>query len=317
MARAVELRDRRVAQIVRDFMQAYALSLEVGERLRDGALEFEAVDRLVSEQGESALHRLKEECHALFRRNGPQSPSELQAEELFDLALGALFHEGMKFREGYYLTTAYGPRFERMMHEGSASGMLGDSFRRLFEAGRRRMLESQAAMAEMFRETRDQLLILLRRLTQSGAVARSLVEDPQLTELVFGCDVPALLEQVYGSSLDGYRLAVSHLVRNGHYEETLKLLDRTDMRRIHYCRVAGEFSQGMASYYAGDPAAALESLERWIKGGAVGGVEEDGAWRDRARSVLEAVAEDCDGLDPALVARSRELLGSLRQASLA
>jgi hypothetical protein len=105
------------------------------------------------------------------------------------------------------------------------------------------------------------------------------------------------------------------MVRNGHYEETLKLLNRTDMRRIHYCRVAGQFSHGMASYYAGDPRAALESLGRWIDGGAEGDIEGDAAWRERARTVLEAVAEDCDSQEPALAARSRELLGSLRQAS--
>ena len=70
----------------------------------------------------------------------------------------------MKFREGFYLTDTYGPRLQRMMAEGSASGPLADAFWRVFEGGSRRMLESEAEAEQLFRETRDQLLIVLRQL---------------------------------------------------------------------------------------------------------------------------------------------------------
>ena len=111
----------------------------------------------------------------------------------------------MKFRESYYLTTAYGPRLERMLAEGSASGPLAEAFRRLFEAGRRRMLESECEVAALFRETRHQLLILLQQIPPSGTVARSLVEDPERSEAVFDRPLSELLDQIYRSSQEGFK----------------------------------------------------------------------------------------------------------------
>ena len=196
----MELRERRLAQIVRDFMEGYVLSQEVGRELRAGRLAFGTVARLVGDAEDSALFRLKEECHALFRLDDARPRTEVQAEELFDLAVGALFHETMKFREGFYLTDTYGPRLQRMMAEGSASGPLADAFWRVFEGGSRRMLESEAEAEQLFRETRDQLLIVLRQLAASGAVARSLVEDATRSEQVFGMPLARLLADIYGSA---------------------------------------------------------------------------------------------------------------------
>ncbi len=261
----------------------------------------------MGETEESALYRLKEECHALFRLNGGRSRMELQSEELFDLAVGALFHEGMKFRESYYLTTAYGPRLERMMAEGSASGPLSEAFRRVFEAGRRRMLESESEVAELFHETRDQLLILLRQLPPSGAVARSLVEDPERTEGVFGTSLPALLEQVYGSSLDGFKLAVESLLENGHFAEAAALLARDELQGGDLWQETESFALGMARYYAGDPRAALESLSRWVSEGARG----DPRWRELARRALGSLVSTSENLDPALERTAAELAQAL------
>ena len=154
-------RERRVAQIVRDFLEAYQLSAEIHEALAQGGLDFARVARLVGDSEESALYRLKEECHALFRLDGERSSLELDADELFDLEVAALFHEGMKFRESYYLTTTYGPRLERMMAEGSATGPLAGAFLRLFEAGRRRMRESGSEVASLFRELLPEGLAVL------------------------------------------------------------------------------------------------------------------------------------------------------------
>jgi hypothetical protein len=188
----MELRERRLAQIVRDFMEAFVLARTLGEDLRARRLSFQTVTRLVGDAEDSALYRLKEECHALFRLDVARPRTEVQAEELFDLAVGALFHETMKFREGFYLTDRYGPRLQRMMSEGSATGPLAEAFWRVVEAGRRRMLESESSCG-VFRETRDQLLIVLRQLAVSGSVARSLVEDPARAEQVFDLPLARLL----------------------------------------------------------------------------------------------------------------------------
>ena len=226
----MELRERRLAQIVRDFMEAFVLARTLGEDLRAGRLSFQTVTRLVGDAEDSALYRLKEECHALFRLDVSRPRTEVQAEELFDLAVGALFHETMKFREGFYLTDRYGPRLQRMMAEGSAAGPLAEAFWRVVDSGRRRMLESEAEAEVLFRETRDQLLIVLRQLAVSGAVARSLVEDPARAEQVFDLPLGVLLADIHGSAARGYQLAVDSLIENGHYAEAAAVLEHPDAR---------------------------------------------------------------------------------------
>jgi hypothetical protein len=302
----VNRREQRIARIVRDFLESFERSQAVGERLRSGDLEFADVERLVGEGEQSTLYRLKEECHALFRSEAGSARSELQGEELLDLAIGALFHEAMKFREGYYVTTTYGPRLERLLAGGTPASALTAAFRRVFEAGRRRMLEAQAETQELFRETRDQLAVLLRQLPESGAVARSLVEDPALSERVFGVPLDALLRDLFGSAEKGRSLAVSSLVEGGHYNEAAELLERCE------AQAGGRggpsvFARGMARYYAGDLAGALELLSAWIGAGRLG----EPGWREHARRALTAVATDGEANGSALPKRARDLLKSL------
>jgi hypothetical protein len=287
------MRARRVAQIVRDFMDGFVLARRIGARLRDGVLEFADVERLVGGDQGSLLYRLKEECHALFRQDQEQPlerRTEIQAEELFDLAIGALFHESMKFREGFYLTTSYGPRLQRMMAEGRVSGPLADVFWRVFDAGRRRMLESEAEAASLFRETRDQMLILLRQMPESADVARSLVEDPRRTQEVFGMTLSELLRDVYGSSERGYMLAIESLVANGHFREAEAIVALPDASSCDLLVSAAPFARGMASYYEGDPRTAIEELGDWIQ-------KHDArprSWSARAERVLRKIAVDID-----------------------
>ena len=303
----MELRERRMAQIVRDFSEAFILAGQVHERLRSDVLEFASVAYLVGDAEETALFRLKEECHALFRLEASRSRVELNAEELFDLAVGALFHETMKFRESYYLTTAYGPRLERMMAEGSASGPLAESFRRVFEAGHRRMIESESEVTELFGETRDQLLILLRQMPPSGAVARGLVEDPERSERVFDMALPELLAHIYGSAAEGVRLAFESLIENGRFADAQELLRHPGLGAEGF-QGAGAFLDGMAAYYAGDSHAALEALSGWIEEGAEGVSE----WRTAAVRVLEAIAGNVEQLEPGIEGDACAALETLR-----
>ena len=288
-------------------MESYALSQEVGRELRAGRLSFATVARLVGDEEDSALYRLKEECHALFRLDDQRPRTEVQAEELFDLAVGALFHETMKFREGFYLTDSYGPRLQRMMAEGSASGPLADAFWRVFEAGSRRMLESEAEAEELFRETRDQLLIVLRQLAASGAVARSLVEDRVRSELVFAMPLARMLADIYGTAGRGYQLAVDSLIENGHYAEAAAVLEQPEARAAGAADGALPFAHGMASYYAGDNLAAVESLTRWRQEGS----SSPALWRQSAAKVLTGLARSVELSDQKLAKRALALATEL------
>ena len=306
----MELRERRLAQIVRDFMEAFVLARTLGEDLRAGRLSFQTVTRLVGDAEDSALYRLKEECHALFRLDVSRPRTEVQAEELFDLAVGALFHETMKFREGFYLTDRYGPRLQRMMAEGSATGPLAEAFWRVVEAGRRRMLESEVEAAVLFRETRDQLLIVLRQLAASGSVARSLVEDPARAEQVFDLPLARLLADIHGSAARGYQLAIDSLIENGHFAEAAAVLEHPDARAAGISDGAIDFARGMASYFAGDSFSAVDSLARWVESR----VSSPARWRQSAAKVLSALAASVELADAKLAKHASALAGELSSA---
>lgn len=294
--------ERLIAQIVRDFLQGYQASRRLGLELRAGTLTFETVNRFVADSPQSVLFRLKEDCHSLFRGRSPAPEGELRAEELFDLAIGALFHEAMKFRESYYLYTAYGPRARRSL-EASSATPLAQGFRRLFEAGYRRMLESEAETAELFRETRAQLRVLLREWSHAGEIARVLVADPAETETVFGVPLQELLDDLFGSVERGYSLSIQTLVRSGHYDAAAGLLDRPEVGRAELEGVEPDLVRGLAAYYDGDPCGALRILSRWSQGGD-NSLE---ALRSRARAVARLIAYEVEESHPALAREARRL----------
>jgi hypothetical protein len=293
----VDLRERRLAQIVRDFCDAYVLAGEVAVGLRSGALEFVSVEGLVGDAEDSVLYRLKEGCHALFRSDQDRPADELAAEELFDLAVGALFHEAMKFREGFYVTRSYAPRLERMRAAEGKSGPLLEAFRGVLESGRRRVHESTAELQSLLRETREQLLIVLRQIGACGAVARALVEDPRRSEQVFGVGLARLLADIYGDPESAYASAIDDLLENGHFEEAGALLDRPEIRELPVCRAARPYAAGMASYYRGRFAEAVAHLERWGGGGS--------PHARHAARVLDVLAADVAHSQPDLAERAR------------
>ena len=306
----MERRAQRVAQIVREFMEGFVLSRKIGEKLASGELDFADVDRLVEQDEGSVLFRLKEECHSLFRKDDAHAYADVQAEELFDLAVGALFHESMKFREGYYTTATYEPRLQRLIAEGSAAGPLAAVFLQAFEAARRRMLESESETEELFRETRDQLLIVLRHMPESGAVARSLLDDPERTESVFDTPLAALLEDVYGSAARAFELAIHSLLDNGHFAEAEVLLDHPEVQDSQTCKAARPFAHAMASYYAGDARSALDALETWAS------VQNRPAlWSQRAHRVLCSLGEGREGGDSELTERAMRVAASFEPAA--
>ena len=282
----VGLRERQLAQIVRDFIEVCIGAGRIGEALERGTLDFEQVERLIGDAEHHVLYRLKESCHSLFRLETSQPPEDVQAEQLFDLGVGALFHEAMKFREGVYLTLHYGPRLERIMAEGRAGGPAAKTFAKVIDAGIKRTRESSRESVELVRETCEQLQLVLRQRGGSGEVARSLVEHPRRTEAVFDMPLDELLGVVYGDAERGYSLAVEDLLLSGHFEQAGEVLGRSEVRDWPASRPLASFAAGMAAYYDGDSAEAVKHLGAWIDDGAPGPVERT----RQVRGVLRAIA---------------------------
>ena len=107
-----------LVDVIRDFLAVDEGLRRLVSRYRAGALTWEEVRTLVCDDEQSPLYRLKERSHALFRTEGSRLRLEQQREVLFDLAIGSLFHEAMKFRENFYQLQVYAPRVRKLQREG-------------------------------------------------------------------------------------------------------------------------------------------------------------------------------------------------------
>ena len=96
--------DRRpgVVEIFRDFLAVHTRMADLVDHYARLTLSFDLVEDLVGDNHSSALYRLKEKCHALFRSSTTEEAADVRTEVLFDLAIGSLFHEAMILRENLY-----------------------------------------------------------------------------------------------------------------------------------------------------------------------------------------------------------------------
>jgi hypothetical protein len=175
------------------------------------------------------------------------------------------------------------------------------------------MLESEAETEELFRETRQQLRVLLREWRDAGEIARSLLADAEHTEAVFATPLGELLEELYGSVSRGHALAIRCLVWSGHYGEAAALADCPGLVSADLEGVDPALVRGLASYYEGNPCRALRLLREWADRGG-GGMAP---LRARARAVLRLIAHEVEERSPELVDQARSLEERLTRAESA
>ena len=256
--------DTRVVDLIRDFLEAHRRLRVVAERYRAGDLEFPEVRALVGEGDPIVLYRLKERCHALYR--GSSRPGEaLGAGALFDLAMGSLFHEAMKFREGFYQLSAYGPKLEtlRASELGEARALL-TTFEKILEETRRRVDDSLAETEVLLRWTVGQLLPLLREHVEDGPLARFLVEHSDEVAALAEMAGEALLADLYGSVDRARLVAARSYLDSGFYAEAHAVLVQVDSPDAAPLR---SYADGMAAYLEGRYDDCVERLTGWADGG--------------------------------------------------
>jgi hypothetical protein len=173
------------------------------------------------------------------------------------------------------------------------------------------MLESEAETEELFRETREQLRVLLRDWSDGGEIARSLVADPDQTEAVFSTPLAELLREVFGSASRGYALAIGGLLACGHYRQAAELMGRPGVAQIELEGVDPVLVRGLAAYYGGNPCEALQLLSAWAKEGADGMA----SLRARARAVLRLIAYEVEQDKPALAREALRLEAEVTRAA--
>jgi len=254
-----------LVEIVREFLAAHRLLRRVSERYRAGELAFAEVGELVGDDERSVLFRLKERCHVLFR--GEPAESQIGPAALFDLAVGSLFHEAMKFRENFYQRSAYGPKVRALRRAAvrDESGLLSE-FEKLIGAAAVRIDESLQELDTLLGQTTAQFRILLAAHAREGSVARVVAARGRELAAVFGTSSEALLAELYGGAAAAWSLAGRSFLASGFFAEAASAF--RESARLGQCAPGDarllHFAEGMAAYLEGRYAHTVARLGAWF-----------------------------------------------------
>lgn len=275
-----------LVEIAREFLLAYRRTTEIAALHRSGDLVFEDVRGWVGDDESSALFRLKELCHGLFRDDDALRSGPMEREALFDLTVGALFHEAMRFRENLYQREVYGPRVGKLPGESPAEKELIREFKRIVSGASVRLDEALQETEALLEQTRRQFHGLLLAYRDEGLLARFLVENAGYVVLAFEGGVEAIFEETHGDAAEGWGLAARSYLDSGYFPEAARTFEEARRRggdREAWVR-GGRYAEAMAAYMRGDYPTAVERLGEWIEGERR---PEEAAW---ATLALDAVS---------------------------
>ena len=301
-----------MVDILREFLEAQELLGQLSDRFERDELSFAELQGFVGDDDGRVLFRLKEKCHALFRPEaGGAQPSRVR-EALFDLAVGSLFHEAMKFREDFYQREIYGPRVRKLRTDaGPDADELFRQFERLLSAVSDRLGEGLAQTQSLMDQSWKQLRVLLADQPDPGFVTRFLVERKEKLDRSNSPGLEALLEEIHGDAATGYEIAGRSYLASGHYEAAQASFaeamrrdgDRAEVEQLSV------YAGAMAAYLAGRYTETLRRFGEWLDGGSTGPASL-GEIAVAALSSLHQLVDEKDR--EAVAAASSKLLEKLR-----
>jgi hypothetical protein len=220
---------------------------------------------------------------------------------LFDLAVGSLFHEAMKFRESFYQREVYGPRVRALRTEsGAENEALFREFERILAAVAQRLDEGLQESEALLVQTREQLARLLVEHRDNGFVTRCLIERRADVEAVFADGLPALLALIHGDAATGHLVAGRSYLASGYFREAEAAFESARYGGGNHAEVErlSAYSRGMTAYLAGDYAASVASLSRWLDAAP----DEDAGLAGLASEVVAKIGVLAQGEDGARIA---------------
>ncbi len=284
-----------LVDILREFLTAHEQLDAIADRFKRDELAFSHLQEFVGDSEKSVLFRLKEKCHALFRPEAGGAEIARPREALFDLAIGSLFHEAMKFREDFYQREVYGPRVRSLQAEaGAQADGLFREFERILSAVSARLENGLAETQSLMAQSWDQLRVLLSEQGAEGFVTRFLVERGDTLDRL-GPGLEALLAAIHGDAASGYVVAGRSYLASGHYESAQRVLARALERGGDRDQIAqlSAYARGMSAYLAGNYPESLVGLNEWVEAGSAG----DDALKDLAHSAVSSLARLVEGDD--------------------
>ena len=314
-----------LVDVVREYIGVHEKMSNLFALYRSGELVFEEVASLCDDKVESPLFRLKERCHALFRDAVSESSSPMRKEALFDLAVGSLFHEAMKFRENFYQQVVYAPKVRALRDaDGEGDDELFREFERMLEGTRMRMDEALTETEALLAHTGEQLRVLLSG-RRSALIGRYLIGQRERVDSILPGGLDALMVRMFGSLAEAYVAAAESWLASAHFRHAIDVLD--EARRLG---VAGpesdavvrleHYARGMRAFLAGDYGESLDELEVWVDTRERSGAS-DATRRDEVHyaSLARSAVSRIDGLvegEHAQRIRERSAELALRMAPL-
>lgn len=295
------MRDWEFVELLREYVVVNRTLRSTFGRFQDGAPCFPEVAHLVGDSDSSILFRLKERCHALFRKD-PAGASEMHREVLFDLTVGSLFHEAMKLRENLYQHEVYVPKVERLLKDhGPDDGEFFKEFEKVQATGADRTKQAMRETEALLTQTRNQLRALLVSHADNKLMIRNLFENREAVESVFTADLAELFREIHGDAATGFATAADSYLESAFFAQAIACLDCA-------LAAAGEcpdsqavlvrlrkYAEGMEHFSKGAYERSLDSLEAWLDAGADAGDSRYLRFADSALSRFgKLVSEDDD-----------------------
>jgi tetratricopeptide (TPR) repeat protein len=189
------------------------------------------------------------------------------AGELFDLAVGSLFHESMKLRENVYQQEVYAPRVLRLREgAGGEADELLREFEKVLASSPERLAETLRETEALFAQTRRQLRHLLATHPDNGLVARFLLEQAERVAAVFPDGLDDLLTEIYGGPVEARAIAVHSYLESAHFDEALRAIDEVGSQAPspeEFARL-GSYAKGMKAFLSGDYEQSVRWLSQWL-----------------------------------------------------
>jgi tetratricopeptide (TPR) repeat protein len=289
--------DRKIVEIVRNFLFATRAFRQQYERFKQGSLHFSDLAKLVDDRGESILFALKESCQELFRRN---SFSVSEKEQIFDLAVGSIFHLAMKMREDLYQLEVYGPKYLKLSAKSeSPPGQenLIQQFKKIISRAEASFKEGIEEIDILSQDLFRQFPELLVEYRENGLLIRFFLEENELLREVLGKNyLEDIFRTLYGpDEAEGYRLAGESYFQGAFYAQAIKAFSRALEKnpgdeglqfKIFLC-------QGMEQFYSFALLQALRSFEKCLP--LSGKVEFLETYRAMIRKVCQKIQEEFPG----------------------
>jgi len=290
----------QIPEILRDFVEVHRLVSDLAVRHRSSGLRFEALAGLIEDDEASVLFRLKERTHALFRAPRGERRAPTHREALFDLAVGSLFHEGMKLRENLYQRETYGPQVRALLSDAEEeSKALFDEFEKMLGSVEERVDEGVNELEALAQRTAEQLRLLIAEPPDDGS-ARYMIEHPEMVDMVFDVSLEDQLEAMYGSVARGFESAGRSYLSSGFFGPAVRCFDQALAQDDVEADVIAlrDYAHGMQAYIARDYGTSVEHLAAWM---ATHPSESD--FRAIARDAVASIVQLAEGDDRTRISR--------------